>query len=686
MRKESFFALNRMVLLSIVVISAVIPLLYLPGAIQSPVQLELLPVFAPVEVQPEAIPASSLENSTFVEQSVAQKSITGNTGQSSTFSKQQLLQYLYLAGFLFTMLLLLRSLYTLFSLFRRAKSVQMDGYRLMVIEKEIAAFSFGRNVILSQKDYEEHHQTLLAHEQAHIRLHHFFDLLVLETVRIFHWFNPAIYCLIKDLKEIHEFQADDYTLIHGIDATQYQLLIIQKGVGAERFALANSFNHCQIKKRITMMNKSKSNKAGSWRVATFLPLLALLLMAFGRKAESGTPGGLGLSSVGQILSPDSTRQWSEADFLSPDGFNALKKQRKTPQWIEADWSNFTMHGKAVTAEKSRFSGEFFWVVQIDSKSRISISHHHWDYTLTWKQFQDSIRSRFDYDFANGRTKPNFRATLINGVPTMAPGCLFQIVSDKSTSLIDYQRFLNTIGNTVLEIRGKYSKEFYKMDYSRLSLEQREQMDIMIPLVAMFYKSPQLRLEPVILKDSLYAGSRTPEGKANLKALDSIQNKLYVVDGIIIDQKRAKYFMEVGVESITVLNGKDATDKYGEKAKNGVVEIFLKKGDIKESSNKAKEHFELVYADKFVKNNKNPSIMYFYHAQVKLNEGMLNADYIEVNMDSSLIYATGRPDSTGTIIGKPVLILGNQDITANEIRYNYKTSKGIIYNVGESKEF
>jgi hypothetical protein len=105
-------------------------------------------------------------------------------------------------------------------------------------------------------------------------------------VKIVHWFNPVIYRMAKDLKEIHEFQADDYTLTNGIDATQYQLLIIQKGVGSQRFALANSFNHCQIKKRITMMNKQKTSKAWSWKVATFLPLLALLLMAFGKRGEN----------------------------------------------------------------------------------------------------------------------------------------------------------------------------------------------------------------------------------------------------------------------------------------------------------------------------------------------------------------------------------------------------------------
>ena len=127
---------------------------------------------------------------------------------------------------------------------------------------------------------------ILAHEQAHIRLNHFFDLMLLELIKTIHWFNPVVYALIGDLKEIHEFQADQHTLNKGIDATQYQKLIIQKGVGSLRFALANSFNHCQIKKRITMMNKSKNSKAWRWKVATFLPLLALLLMAFGKPGEN----------------------------------------------------------------------------------------------------------------------------------------------------------------------------------------------------------------------------------------------------------------------------------------------------------------------------------------------------------------------------------------------------------------
>lgn len=92
----------------------------------------------------------------------------------------------------------------------------------------------------------------------------------------------------RDLKDIHEFQADQCTLNSGIDSTKYQLLLIKRCVGQQSFALANSFNHCQIKKRITMMNKTKSSKAWGWKVAIFLPLLALLLMAFGKRGENVT--------------------------------------------------------------------------------------------------------------------------------------------------------------------------------------------------------------------------------------------------------------------------------------------------------------------------------------------------------------------------------------------------------------
>ncbi len=280
MRRDASFSLNRVIILLMVIGSTIIPLLYLPQQLQTNIQVEFIPEFSENKIQINNLPVSEIT------EPVSTAEVIERSGNELTISLQQLLLVGYLTGILISLLILIQSIVSVLMLFRKAKVKHMDGYRLFIIDREVPSFAFGRSVVISQSDYESHRTAILAHEHAHIRLNHFYDLILLEMVKIFHWFNPAMYGIISDMKEIHEFQADDQTLQSGIDVTKYQLLIIQKSVGPKRFALANSFNHCQIKKRITMMNKQKTGKAGFWKVATFLPLLALLLMAFGKSGEN----------------------------------------------------------------------------------------------------------------------------------------------------------------------------------------------------------------------------------------------------------------------------------------------------------------------------------------------------------------------------------------------------------------
>ena len=155
----------------------------------------------------------------------------------------------------------------------------------MIHNADIPAFSFRRCILISQNDNDTNAEEILTHELSHIRQGHFYDLMLMELVKIIYWFNPIIHYMCRDLKDIHEFQADEHTINSGVDYTKYQLLIILKCVGQQSFALANSFNNCQIKKRISMMNKTKTSKAWCWKLVTFLPLLALLLMAFCKRGE-----------------------------------------------------------------------------------------------------------------------------------------------------------------------------------------------------------------------------------------------------------------------------------------------------------------------------------------------------------------------------------------------------------------
>jgi hypothetical protein len=279
MRKEAYFTLNRMVLLAIVISSVLIPLVILPKVIHPEIQQKLIPAF-PVNEHPEPAfpvvtdpPEISAPINVVVEK------------PETPFTVIQVVGYVYLGGMLFSIFILFHGLIILLLLYLKAEKTKEQGYRVFILEKDIPAFSFCKMIFISKADYTEHGKTILTHEMQHIQLGHFYDLLLMEIVKMIHWFNPVTYWLIQDLKAIHEFQADRHTLTSGIDVNKYQLLIIEKGVGSQRFALANCFNHCQIKKRITMMNKQMTSKAGIWKVATFLPLLALLLMAFGRSGE-----------------------------------------------------------------------------------------------------------------------------------------------------------------------------------------------------------------------------------------------------------------------------------------------------------------------------------------------------------------------------------------------------------------
>jgi beta-lactamase regulating signal transducer with metallopeptidase domain len=280
MRKETFFRLSRMALLFIVLISAIIPFIYLPQPIHPIVSIKLDPIFQRNIIIEE--PVQMNEIPVAIHSSVP----TSDTKQPIVFSTKTIVLFVYLAGVFISLLLFVYSIISVLLLFRKSRKTDLNGICLMILNGDIPAFSFSRHILISQHDYDTNSEAILTHELSHIRQGHFYDLMLMELVKIIYWFNPLVYRMDRDLKEIHEFQADEYTLNSGIDATKYKLLIIQKSVGHQNFALANSFNYCQIKKRITMMNKSKTSKAWCWKVATFLPLLALMLMAFGKMGEN----------------------------------------------------------------------------------------------------------------------------------------------------------------------------------------------------------------------------------------------------------------------------------------------------------------------------------------------------------------------------------------------------------------
>ncbi|MDO5442646.1 MAG: M56 family metallopeptidase [Bacteroidia bacterium] len=153
----------------------------------------------------------------------------------------------------------------------------------------MTSFSFFRHIVMSREDYE-HNPVIIQHEMMHVECLHSVDILFFSIITALHWFNPLVWLARNELKEVQEYEADEAVLKQGIDATQYQLLLVKKAVGAEHFRMANGFNHSKLKNRIKMMQTKKTNKLARLAYLACIPILlgTLCFCTDQNKDKSGT--------------------------------------------------------------------------------------------------------------------------------------------------------------------------------------------------------------------------------------------------------------------------------------------------------------------------------------------------------------------------------------------------------------
>lgn len=263
--KETFHRFNRIALLGVMVLSCLLPLIQVTVKEASPINMQVM----------------SMEDLLLMYQWNQGATVVEEGGH--TLRWQEILVLVYFAGLLFVIVRHLWSLGRMLYLIRHSRCEKLDhGVRLVIHPRHIAPFSWMRYIVISETDLKEGGHYILVHELAHIRLHHSWDLLLTELCAWVQWFNPAIWLLKQELQNIHEYEADEEVLRQGIQAKEYQMLLIKKAVGARLYSIANSFNHSSLKKRITMMIRKKSNPWARAKYLYVLPLAAVTMAAFAR--------------------------------------------------------------------------------------------------------------------------------------------------------------------------------------------------------------------------------------------------------------------------------------------------------------------------------------------------------------------------------------------------------------------
>ena len=291
--KETFFRLNRIMLLGFWILAF------------------LLPAIPLVNWGNTDLPAGLDVNRPEILNSLTNISISAET---NTDHQAFIWTWLICTGYIVGVVLIaskqLVSWTRLYLLIRRGRRIENGPFHLILIEGNQPPFSWMHYIVLSEKDYRENPTEILTHEKAHIRHHHSWDLLLADIGILLQWFNPAAWLLKQEMQSVHEYEADDAVLAAGIDAKSYQLLLIKKAVGTSRYTMANSFNHSSLKKRITMMLKEKSNPQARAKYIYILPLAALSVMAFARPEVSDASAVLTKAKV--------TDLWTIPQEKTPD--------------------------------------------------------------------------------------------------------------------------------------------------------------------------------------------------------------------------------------------------------------------------------------------------------------------------------------------------------------------------------
>ena len=284
--RETFHRFNRIALLSILIGTAILPIVQV--SIEEPLFVNRVfhrfadwvtgneyadVVVAPVLHEVEAVAMLTETESPLSKDTESSPII---------LDRVSITLFIYIGGILFLLFRHVVSIIRLFMLLRKSTCRRLtDGVILCLHNRSgLAPFSWWRFIVVSEDDYSENSHQIVTHERAHIALHHSLDLLFAELCCMMQWFNPTGWLIKKELQNIHEYEADKAVISQGIDAKEYQTLIIKKAVGARLYSLANSLNHSSLKKRLTMMLKEKSNPWARLKYLYVLPLAATTLVAF----------------------------------------------------------------------------------------------------------------------------------------------------------------------------------------------------------------------------------------------------------------------------------------------------------------------------------------------------------------------------------------------------------------------
>jgi TonB family protein len=592
LRNERFFVLNRAFLVSGILSSIVFPLFTWHYTVVFP-------------VTPTA--------------EVLEPQIQGVTAVRESFPVQTLLLYIYLSGAIFLIFRMLKQTFSVVKVIRKSERYHFNSVKLIRTDRYPASFSFFSFVFVNPSTDEPETNEIVNHEQEHIRQQHWIDLLLFEILHTMHWFNPVSWLYGRLIRQNHEYLADERALQRSSNPAIYRAALLNQMFGAPVISLANSFNYSLNKKRFNMMKQITYSPVRKLKLLLVLPLIAGVFYAFATpeykflRAEGNTEAvnlPQNTKTVkGKVITEDGTPLRGTSIVVSGSTIGTMPDENGNFKLEVPDDSPivFSFVGYQSVKVKPDFEKEMVITMK---KATIGINLNNRKAETPAKT---SGLENYDGEallFLDGKeiSKPEMgkvKPDDIESVKVLKGEQAISKYGDKGKKgVIEItlkKKGTSVSGNNTSKVKvTEYVKEqTNKSATSPIEGKRNEWNNVSghyfkeRPLIVKDgVVSPELKMNDInqnsiesikVLKDEMAItkyGTKGQNGVVEIttrKGSSASKNKpLIVIDGAIaVNQDMDKIDPET-IESVSALTNESAIALYGEKGKNGVVSITLKK--------------------------------------------------------------------------------------------------------------
>ena len=320
LKKQTFFKLNRIFLISTLVFALLFPAMKMK--IRPANNKSLL---SNISFSKAVSSNTIITNTDIFNNNVKKSSSAIPANQTSWMSKISLaniLVFIYFLGFSIFLSRFLIHLKKLFSIIKNNGYKKYGNIRFVFIDKNILPFTFLNYIFLNNNsDFFEEDDKIIAHEFAHAKQLHSVDLLFIELLTVILWFNPVLWLFKQSFIELHEYLADNNVINRNHNLSDYQKTLLNQVLNNNKLVSVNNFNRSLTNKRLSMMTKTKSNRRTALRLLLIIPLISILTFAFSEPKDMK----------------------SDAEFIFPD--HIVKTDNKL------QYSNDTIFIKEITVLK-----------------------------------------------------------------------------------------------------------------------------------------------------------------------------------------------------------------------------------------------------------------------------------------------------------------------------------------------